>query len=308
MGILKSADPGEKDPVWTAVFAGFFILLSLLSIGCDGSKKQEEKKVTVGSKGFAENQIVSKLLQLALEDNGFKVDFIDNLDGEVLQGAIETGKIDLYPEYTNTGIVSILKMDPIFNTDEAYRTVKEKYKEKYNIIWLEPSSINNTYCLVLARETADRLGIRNISQLQAHAGEIRVAGAGWEERPDHLPAMRAAYGEFNFKSMTLYSGILKYQVLAGGQEDLTLGYTTDPQLESEKLLVLEDDKVIWPPYNLTPIVRQETLDKYPEIAEILNKVTRSLDTNTMVRLSAAVSIQHEEFEDVAKEFYQTVIR
>jgi osmoprotectant transport system substrate-binding protein len=284
-------------------FLGVLVCLAVL-FSAAGCAKKQEKKIAVGSKAFAENQIVSKLFQFALEDRGFKAEFIDNLDGEVLQQAIETGRIDLYPEYTNTGIVSILKLDPVFDTDEAYRTVKAQYKERFNIVWLEPSSINNTYCLVLARETADRLGIRNISQLQKNAGAIRVAGAGWEERPDHLPAMRAAYGDFNFKSMTLYSGILKYQVIISGEEDLTLGYTTDPQLESEKLLVLEDDKLIWPPYNLTPIVKQETLDKYPEVEEILNGVTRKLDTDTMIRLSAAVSLQHEEVEDVAREFYR----
>jgi osmoprotectant transport system substrate-binding protein len=301
MEFVKVKRRGNRSPIALGMLACLSVLL--FAPGC--AKKQEEKKLAVGSKGFAENQIVSKLFQLALEDRGFKVESIDNLDGEVLQQAIETGKIDLYPEYTNTGIVSILKLDPIFDTEEAYRTVKAQYKERFNIVWLEPSSINNTYCLVLARETADRLGIRNISQLQKNAEAIRVAGAGWEERPDHLPAMRAAYGDFNFKSMTLYSGILKYQVLVSGEEDLTLGYTTDPQLENEKLLVLEDDKLIWPPYNLTPIVKQETLDKYPEIAEILNQVTRKLDTSTMIRLSAAVSLQHEEVEDVAKEFYRT---
>ncbi|MDR2747255.1 MAG: hypothetical protein LBB77_07390 [Treponema sp.] len=307
MKIIKSNRRGSGGRVFWGVLACLFVLLS--AAGCkSGSKKQEEKKVAVGSKGFAENQIVSKLFQLALEDKGFKVEFIDNLDGEVLQQAIETGKINLYPEYTNTGIVSILKLAPIFDTGEAYRTVKAQYKERFNIVWLEPSSINNTYCLVLARETADRLGIKNISQLQKNAGEIRVAGAGWEERPDHLPAMRAAYGDFNFKSMTLYSGILKYQVLVNGEEDLTLGYTTDPQLENKKLLVLEDDKLIWPPYNLTPIVKQETLDTYPEIEEILNQVTKKLDTDTMIRLSAAVSLQHEEVEDVAREFYRDHIK
>jgi osmoprotectant transport system substrate-binding protein len=299
MGFKKVSRPGNRR----RAFLGVLVCLSVL-FSAAGCAEKQEKKVTVGAKAFAENQIVSKLFQFALEDKGFKAEFIDNLDNEVLQQAIETGKIDLYPEYTNTGIVSILKLKPIFDTDEAYRTVKAQYKERFNIVWLEPSSINNTYCLVLARETADRLGIRNISQLQKNAEVIRVAGAGWEERPDHLPAMRAAYGDFNFKSMTLYNGILKYQVLINGEEDLTLGYTTDPQLENEKLLVLEDDKLIWPPYNLTPIVKQETLDKYPEIEEILNGVTRTLNTDAMIRLSAAVALQHEEVEDVAREFYR----
>jgi osmoprotectant transport system substrate-binding protein len=219
-----------------------------------------------------------------------------------------SGKVDLYPEYTNTGISSILKLAPIFDTDEAYKTVKREYKERFNIAWLEPSTINNTYCLVISKAVSDRLGIKNISQLQKNISEIRAAGAGWEDRPDHLPALRAKYGEFNFKSMTLYSGQLKYQVIINGNEDLTLGYTTDPQLENQNLVVLEDDKLVWPPYNLTPIVRQEVLDKYPEVEAILNGVTRKLDTRTIIGLSAAVVIDHEEFDDVAKDFYKKTFK
>jgi osmoprotectant transport system substrate-binding protein len=286
-----------------------FTVSFFLFAGCEKSGKNEksEKKITIGSKGFPENQIVSKIFQFALEDNGFKVAFVDNLDGQVLQSAIENGEIDGYPEYTNTGIVSILKLDPIFDPNEAYRTVKAQYKEKFNILWLEPSGINNTYCLVISRAAADRLGITTISQLQSKAGEIRLAaGTGWEERPDQYAALKAVYGEFNFKKQTLYSGGLHYQVVSEGQEDLLVGYSTDPWLEDSRLLVLEDDKSVWPPYHLTPVIRQEILDAYPEVEGIINAVTRKLDTKTMIRLSAAVSLQHEEYLDVAREFYSSI--
>lgn len=266
--------------------------------------KAEKKIIKVGSKGFAENQIVAKLVQFALEDGGYSVEFVDNLDGDVLQTAVETGAIDLYPEYTNTGIVSILKLDPVFDTEEAYKTVKEKYKEKFNIKWLEPTNINDTYCLVLNRKTADQYGIKTISDLQKQAGNIRAAQASsWEDRPDHLPALRAKYGEFNFKESKIYSAGLKYEVLLNNEGDLTLGYTTDPQLENKNLVALVDDKQVWPPYYLVPIVKQEALDKYPDIEEIINNISKKLDTEAIIQLSASVTLEHDEFEDVAKAFY-----
>lgn len=273
-----------------------------------GNSKDSLKTITVGSKGFPENQIVAKVIQLALEDKGYTVKFVDNLDGEVLQKAIETGTIDLYPEYTNTGIVSILKLPPIFDTNEAYKAVAEKYKEKYNIKWLEPSNINDTYCLVLSKKASEKYGIKTISELQAKAGEIRAAQASsWEDRPDHLPALEAKYGKFNFKDKKIYDGGLKYQVLLNDQGDLTLGYTTDPQLENENLVTLQDDKQVWPPYYLVPIVKQQTLDKYPEVEAIINGVTKYLDTGTAIKLSAEVAIRHQEYADVATQYYREQI-
>lgn len=298
-----------------AILCSFIVLFTVLS-GCSPSakasssenSKDSKKIITIGSKGFPENQIVAKFIQFALEDKGYTVKFIDNLNGDVLQKSIETGKIDLYPEYTNTGIVSILKLPPIFDTTEAYKTVKEKYKEKYNIKWLEPSNINDSYCLVLSKKSSEKYGITTISELQAKAGNIRTAQASsWEDRPDHLPALEAKYGKFNFKDKKIYDDGIKYQVMLNDQADLTLGYTTDPQLENKNLVTLKDDKQVWPPYYLVPIVKQQTLDKYPEVENIINNVTKQLNTDTIIKLSADVAIRHQEYEDVASKYYKDYI-
>ncbi|MDR3365195.1 MAG: glycine/betaine ABC transporter substrate-binding protein [Clostridiales Family XIII bacterium] len=274
-----------------------------------GNQGAGDKSITVGSKNFAENQIVARIIQYALEDSGYKVSYIDNLEGDVLQAAIETGEIDLYPEYTNTGLTRILHLDPIFDTQEAYDTVKEKYAETYNIKWLEPSSVNNTYTLVVSKKTADGLGLKTFSDLQAVSGEIRAAqGWDWNDRPDILPALEATYGPFNFKDATIYSGKLTYQVLLSDEGDLTIGYTTDPELEDENLVSLADDKQVWPPYNLVPIVKQEALDKYPDIEDIINKITKTLSTEKQIQLNADVVTRHEEVEDVARAYYEENIK
>lgn len=318
----------------TATFGLALILtLSAMLAGCSGGSKETstqsgagaqpsaasaasakpasdaKKTITVGAKGFAENQIVAKFIQYALQDKGFTVKFIDKLDGDVLQKSIESGDIDLYPEYTNTGIVSILKLSPIFDTNEAYKVVKEKYKEKYNIKWLEPSNINDTYCLVISKAASEKYNIKTISDLQKQAGNIRaVQASSWEDRPDHLPALEARYGKFTFKDAKIYDGGLKYQVILKGEGDLTLGYTTDPQLEDKNLVTLVDDKQVWPPYYLVPIVKQQTLDKYPEVEAIINEVTKHLDTASIIKLSADVVIRKEEYADVASKYYKEHIK
>ncbi|MDR0719716.1 MAG: hypothetical protein LBF78_08785 [Treponema sp.] len=303
--MFPTSQPAAKTPFRFP--AGVFLVAVLTAAGCNASRGSSDKNIVVGAKGFAENQIVARLIQYALDDQGFKTGYINNLDSGVLQTAIETGQIDLYPEYTNTGLTSVLKLAPVFDTQEAYREVKARYKEKFNIVWLAPTAVNDTYCMVLSKKTSDRLGITTITHLQARAGEIRAAqSSDWEDRADLLPAMEAKYGKFNFKDKKLYNGLLAYQVLLNDEGDLMIGQTTDPQLENKNYVVLEDDKTLWPPYNLVPVVRQETLDKYPEIEGIINGVTASLNTELMTGLNAAVVIRHEEVEDVARAFYNRI--
>ncbi|MDR1732912.1 MAG: hypothetical protein LBR61_12560 [Synergistaceae bacterium] len=287
------------------IFAAALVFLSAVFAGGADAAEGGAKKVIIASKGFAENQIVAKLYQYALEEKGFTVEFIDNLDNTVLWTAIEKGDIDLYPEYTNTGITNVLKLAPIYDSDEAYRVAKEKYKEKFNIVWLQPSNINNTYCLVVPKKIADKLGLADISDVQKHAKELRAVqgGTDWTERADHLQAMEKGYGKFEFKSRKSFDSGLKYSILLNDQGDVTMGYTTDPQLEDPNLVTLTDSRQIWPPYYLTPIIRQEKLSQYPEIENILDRVTAQLQPKAVIGLSADVVLRHEEYEDVAKDFY-----
>jgi osmoprotectant transport system substrate-binding protein len=284
------------------------LLISTVFLGLlAGCSKKDEKTIIVGAKGFAENKIVAKVIQYALEDKGFKVTYKDGLDGDVLQTSIETGEIDLYPEYTNTGIMVILKVDPIFDEDEAYEFVKKEYKEKYNLVWLKPSNINDSYAFVITKEFADKYNIKTISQLKEVESEVRaIVHTGWDTRKDIRAALTATYGEFKFKSETEYGGGIAFQVLLEGLEDLNLSTTTDPNLTKSELVVLEDDKHVWPPYHLTPVVRQETLDKYPEIEDIINAVTEKLTTEEQIQLNAKVTFDFEEVDDVARELFDRI--
>jgi osmoprotectant transport system substrate-binding protein len=291
------------------VFIAGIIALVLVLPGCK-SAARNEKKIVIGAKSFVENQIVAKIIQYALDEKDFKTEYIKDLDHNILQASLLSGEVDVYPEYTNTGIVKILKQDPVFDTAEAYRFVKEEYKKQFNITWLEPSKVNDTYCWVLSKRTADRLGITTISQLQAQAPEIRAAqGWDWATVPDLLPALEERYGPFAFKDRRLFDGLLVYQVVKTDEADLLLGNTTDPQLaDKSNYVVLVDDKSVWPDYELVPIIRQQTLDKYPELEALLNSISASLDTESMIGLNARVIIDHEEVEDVAKDFYNTVVK
>ncbi|PSM51955.1 glycine betaine/L-proline ABC transporter, substrate-binding subunit [Campylobacter blaseri] len=290
----------------TFLITGLLLALSLLFTGCNG-EKDNQVKIKVGSKDFTENQIVAELYSLALEDEGFNVERVFDVSSAVIHNSIYNNDIDVYPEYTGTGLLAVLKMSPIADPDKVYQIVKKEYKDKFNIEWLDYSKANDGQGLVIATKVAQKYGIKTISDLQKNADKIRFASQGeFNEREDALPALEAVYGHFNWKSSKVYDNSLKYQVLKNDEADVAPAYTTEGRLTESEFMLLEDDKKVWPPYNLAPVVRAEVLTKNPKIKQILNKISAALNTENLTKLNAEVDIEGKEYKDVAKSFYQTL--
>ena len=286
------------------------LVLSMTACGSKVSGNSEGKNTTiiVGTKDFTENLIVGELYALALEDAGYKVKRVPSIAGSVIHTSITNNEIDLYPEYTGTGLLSILKMKPLTNPEEVYNTVKEGYEKQFKITWLQYSQANDGQGLVIRTDVAKKLGISKISDLQKHASEIRFASQGeFDKREDGIPTLTKVYGEFKWKSSKVYDNGLKYEVLKNNEADAAPAYTTEGQLvNTNEFTLLEDDKNVWPPYNLAPVIRDNVLNTHPDIADILNKVSAKLDTKTITALNAKVDVDKEEYEKVAKDFYKSI--
>lgn len=272
------------------------------------SAGEAKGKIVIGSKDFTENEIVAEIYALALEDAGYTVERKMNIASSVIHTSITNDEIDLYPEYTGTGLISILKMEALTDQDEVYNAVKDAYKEQFNIIWLDYAQANDGQGIFISKKASDEYGIKTISDLQANADKIRFASQGeFDEREDGIPGLEKVYGPFNWKSSKIYDNGLKYQVVENDEADASPAYTTEGRLvETDKFVLLEDDKHVWPPYNIAPIIRGSVLEANPEIAEILNKLAPTLDTETITALNAKVDIEKEEYEDVAAEFYASL--
>ena len=268
----------------------------------------EKGTIRVGSKDFTENEIVAELYALALEDAGYKVERIMDISSSVIHTAIINDEIDLYPEYTGTGLISILKMDPLTDAQEVYETVKEAYAEQYDLVWLDYAQANDGQGLFISRKASDEYGITTISQLQENASKLRFASQGeFDEREDGLPGLEKVYGPFEWASSKVYDNGLKYQVVESDEADVSPAYTTEGRLsESDKFVLLEDDRHVWPPYNLAPVVRGDVYKENPEIEEILKKVNETLDTAAITALNAKVDVDKEEYEDVAEEYWESI--
>ncbi|WP_042168646.1 glycine betaine ABC transporter substrate-binding protein [Paenibacillus gorillae] len=278
------------------------IALATVAAGCgDGSSK---KKVVVGSKNFTESLLLGEIFALALEDAGIKVDRKLNLGGTLIaHEALKKGEIDVYPEYTGTGLLNILNEKPLPDPKQVYDRVSDYYKKEFNLVWLDPSQANNTQAIAISRSASEKYGITTLSDLQAKAGEINFAAVPeFEEREDGLLGMNRVYGDFKFKSLKLFDYGVKYRVVLNDEAQATIAFGTDGDLLNPDLVVLKDDKQLWPPYNVAPVIRQETLDKDENIATILNNITAKLDDKTLQKLNAEVDINKKEYTDVAKQF------
>lgn len=270
--------------------------------------QQSSTTIRVGSKDFTENLVIAEIYALALEDNGYTVERVSNISSSLIHNSIVNDEIDLYPEYTGTGLLSVLGEDMETDSEKVYKTVKKEYEEQFNLTWLDYASANDSQGLVIRTEVANSLNIKTISDLQAHASELRFASQGeFNEREDGLPGLEKTYGTFNWQSSKVYDNSLKYSVLENDEADVTPAYTTEGQLVStDKFTLLEDDKQFWPPYNLAPVVRDNILDDNPDIKTILNNISAKLDTETVTELNAKVDVDGQEYTDVAKEYYDSI--
>lgn len=268
--------------------------------------RSEAKAIRVASKDFTEQFILGEMYAQLLAANGYRVERKLNLGGTpVAHQALLAGEIDLYPEYTGTGLLTVLKLPTQSDPGAVYQTVKEEYARQFNLIWLDPAPMNNTQAIAMKRERAEALGIRTISDLVARAGELVMVGPPeFQEREDGLPGLRRVYREFAFKAYKSVDPGLRYQALNSGEADVTVAFGTDGEIAAFDLVVLVDDKGLWPPYQVAPVVRKAVLDANPQIATLLNRLAPYLTDSVMQRLNYEVSGKQREPADVAREFLQ----
>jgi osmoprotectant transport system substrate-binding protein len=281
------------------------LLTAFAAIACNGGGADNGGgAIKVGSKDFTEQFIIGEMYALVLEDNGFPVERKLNLGGTpVAQAGLESGEIDLYPEYTGTALLTVLDEPAQSDQEEVYQTVANAYEEQFNLVWLEPAPMNNTQALVMTQEGSQEYGIQTISQMVAKAGELSMIGPPeFQAREDGLPGLKEAYGEFELEQYIPADPGLRYQSLTEGQADVAVAFGTDGEISALNLVVLEDDKNFFPPYQVAPVVRQETLDANPGIRDALNALAPKLTNETMRRLNFEVSGKQREPAEVAQEF------
>jgi len=260
--------------------------------------------VKVGSKNFTEQFIVAEIYAQALQNAGIKTQTRTNLGATLIaHAALLNGDIDLYPEYTGTALAHVVKGDLSGSAEQIYKRVKDYYEENLHLTLLEPTHIDNGYAIVVLPETAVRYKLKTLSDLGPVSQNLSFGAEGsFADRGDGLPGLNRVYG-IRFKEFRNLAKLgIRYSALTSKNIDVSFGFTTDWQIAQDRLVVLEDDKHLFPPYFLVPVIRQDTLARNPTIAGVLNKVSRLLTTENMRAMNTAVERDKEEPKDVATEF------
>lgn len=263
------------------------------------------RRVTIGSKNFTEQLVLGEILAQVLEHHiSPAVERRFYLAGTyICHQAILAGRIDAYVEYTGTALAAILKQPVQSDSQKVFQLVQSEYQRRFSLTVLPSLGFNNTFALAMRGDDAKRLGISKLSELAPHAPSLRL-GVGYEflERADGFPGLSQTYGlHFAAPPSVMDLGLL-YRALEAHQVDIVAGSNTDGMIAALGLVVLEDDRYYFPPYDAVPIVRPETLRTTPGMQAALEQLSGRISTDDMRRMNYAVDGKKEDAADVAREF------
>ncbi|MBD8499563.1 ABC transporter permease/substrate-binding protein [Paenibacillus arenosi] len=287
--------------VVSAVIAVF--LLIFVSLGF-----QSQKDLVIGGKLGAEPELLMNMYKLLIEENtSLNVELKPNMGGtSFVYTALTSGSIDLYPEFTGTAIVDLLKEQPE-STDQTkvFEQAKDGLQNKLNLRMLEPMAYNNTYALAIPSALAEKYNLNTISDLKAvehllHAGFTPE----FPEREDGYLGIQKLYG-IQFAKINIMQPALRYTALNNGDIHVIDAYSTDSELQQYNLTVLGDDKHLFPPYQGAPLLKAETLAKYPELENVLNKLSGKITDDEMRLMNYKVNVEKKDAASVAKQFLKS---
>jgi osmoprotectant transport system permease protein len=261
----------------------------------------QARPIVVASKPFGESYILCEMFAQLLEARGFRVDRRPGLGAtEIAFAALRTNAIDVYPEYTGTGLLAILGDTVRRGPAQAFAHVATEFRRRYGTVWLPPLGFENTYAISVRRETAQRFGLRTLTDLARIAPTLEAGfTADFIGRRDGLPGLAGAYG-LRFKNVRPLLGAVKYQALASGEVDVIDGYSTDGLIARYDLVVLVDDRRFFPPYQAAAVVSPSLAHNQPQAIAALAELSGRLDDATMRRLNRQLEVDGDAIVAVAR--------
>ena len=299
----KKRNRGRKA-ILGVTAAALVILFTVSGITNATQSANQKETITVGGKDFTEQVLLTHLVSDVIEaDTDLSVNRQPMLGGtQVAFGALKSGEIDLYVDYTGTCYVDTLKDPPLSDMEKVYQTVKTEFKKQYDIDVLKQMNFNNTYTLAVKPETAEKYNLKTFTDLSKVSNQLTISPTlEFMNRADSLPGLIKTYG-FQFKDAKPMDGSPRYTALMSGNSDVVDAFSTDGLLKKYNLVVLKDDKSFFPPYYAVPLVRGEVLEKHPELSHVLEKLGSILTDDVMSELNYQVDELGKDPEQVAKEF------
>jgi glycine betaine/choline ABC-type transport system substrate-binding protein len=276
-------------------------ILAMSLAGC----VSRQKEISVGSKNFTEQLILGEILAQSLEHvSSTPVERRFYLAGTyICQQAILAGRIDMYVEYTGTALGAILKEQPSTNHEEVLKRVTEEYRNRFDLQVMPPLGFNNSFAIIMRGEDSRRLSVRTLSELAQFAPQLRF-GVGYEflERKDGFTGLAATYGLKFLEAPRVMDLGLLYRAIQAKRVDVIAGSNTDALITALDLVVLDDDRKYFPPYDAVPIVRRASLTIHPEIGEAINRLSGRISAEQMRQMNYAADVEKRDATAIAREF------
>ena len=307
LGIIEKRLTNHKRTKYKMNFKLIILGLFIIIFGAYFSlNSKKDKTINIATKPMTEGYILGQMLtELIEQDTDLKVNMTNGVGGGTsnIHPAIVKGEFDIYPEYTGTSWEAVLKKEGSYD-ESKFDELQKEYKEKYNLEYVNLYGFNNTYGLAVNRDIAEKYNLKTYSDLAAVSNNL-IFGAEYDffEREDGYKELQKVYN-MNFKKQIDMDIGLKYQAMKDKKIDVMVIFTTDGQLAISDVVVLEDDKKMYPSYRAGTVVRSEILSKYPELKAVLEKLNNILDDKTMADLNYQVESEGKKPEDVAREYLQ----
>src|SRR4030088_508432 len=280
----------------------------LLVVAILTSCRTPKPQIVIGSKFFTEQDVLDEqVFQFIEARTGIQVERKTNLGGTLLvHRAMQAGQVDLYVEYTGTALTAVLSESPIGDSSAVYQRVKQLYGERFNFEVTEPLGFENTFAMVIRGEDAQQLHLRRMSDLVPVAPKWRI-GVGFEflERSDGFRGWSKRYGLHFAQQPSVMDLGLIYRALQDHKVDIVAGNSTDGVIDSLHLVILEDDRHYFPPYDAVPIVRRATLEKFPQLRGALVGLGGKVSGSDMRHLNYLVDAEQRDVAAVVREYRQS---
>ena len=286
------------------IAVGVCVALVVVAIGGNLVNKKSDKHLTVGASNFTEVYIVGNIYKELIEaKTDIQVDTTFGLASTSLEmTAMENGDIDMVVDYSGQVYLSVLGLPLNTNTDEVYEILSEKMRDDYNISVSAPLGYNNTYAMSVRPEIAEQYQLETLTDLMAVAPELRLGcTADFTQREDALPRLESTF-HTKFGEVNALDVAVRYTAIDSGQVDVIDAFATDALLSKFDLVQLEDDASFFPPYYAVNFIRQECLDEYPELKEVLALLDGRISNEAMAAMNAEVDLEGRNAADVAHDF------
>lgn len=299
----------KKSVIVMGVMAAIAIIIMVFPSLSSSLRSDENKEIVIAGKLGSEPEILINMYKILIEqDTDIQVDLKPGLGKtSFVFNSLKSGDVDVYPEFTGTAISEFLK-ETAASTDrsEVYAQARKGMLEQFNMVLLKPMAYNNTYALAIPKKMADQYGIKTISDLKTIEEKVKPGFTlEFTDREDGYKGIKKKYG-LSFKQVATMEPKLRYNAVKRGDINMVDAYSTDSELAQYKLVVLEDDQHLFPPYQGAPLLKKETADKYPEIATALNQLAGKISEADMQEMNYKVNVKNQRPAQVAKEYLQSI--